>query len=604
MRTGILGVIILLVVMAYFFWPSAGEEVFEPQADPAALRKTASGIVQGYIGQKGAHIWQGIPYAQPPIGPLRWRAPLPLLAPSSQQEEVLQALAPGNVCPQLPSLLTPEADPTSVVTGSEDCLYLNIFAPPDADNLPVMYWLHGGGNSVGEGGSYSGANLALVQDVVVVTINYRLGVFGWFSHPALTTGDPRDDSGNYGTLDAIQGLAWVRDNIAAFGGNPDSVTVFGESAGAYDTLAMMASPLAEGLFHRAIVQSGGFETTPLPIARSSVADGGHPLSSAEIVKKLLVRDGRAGSVEDAGRYADDMSTTAMRDYLYSKAPEELFALFDGGGFGMVDLPMVLGDGFVLPDLSTEAIFSDPERHNMVPVILGTNRDEPSLFMTRDPRYVKTFLGFFPRLKDEAAYLRTVRYGALAWKYRGVDSLANAMRAAGNSNVYAYRFDWDEEPSQLGFDLSVALGAAHALEIPFVFNDFAGGLGLGYLYPFDDAQQALADSMSSYWTAFAYHGRPGRGRDGKEVAWLGWKDRGKTSLILDSLNDQGIFMDDQEVTLASMKAELAADDQIQDEMERCTHYARMFRGKHFIDAEYQALGGGFCGQIDPKSISMF
>ena len=146
---------------------------------------------------------------------------------------------------------------------------MNIYAPPNAENAPVMFWLHGGGNTIGEAASYSGENLAMKHGVVVVTINYRLGLFGWFSHPSLSTGNPADDSGNYGTLDVVRGLKWVKNNIEGFGGNPGNVTLFGESAGAFDTLAMMASPLAEGLFHRAIVQSGGFESTPMSVARNT-----------------------------------------------------------------------------------------------------------------------------------------------------------------------------------------------------------------------------------------------------------------------------------------------------------------------------------------------
>ena len=133
-----------------------------------------------------------------------------------------------------------------------------------------MLWLHGGGNSIGHGGSYSGDALATQENVVVVTINYRLGPLGWFSHPALASGDALDDSGNYGTLDAIAALGWARDNIAAFGGDPSNLTLFGESAGAADTLALMASPLAKGLFHRAIVQSGGFRTSSIATAQNFV----------------------------------------------------------------------------------------------------------------------------------------------------------------------------------------------------------------------------------------------------------------------------------------------------------------------------------------------
>ena len=165
----------------------------------------------------------------------------------------------------------------------------------------------------------------------------------------------------------------------------------------------------------------------------------------------------------------------------------------------------------------------------------------------------------------------MKYGALAWKERGVDSLANYMTAAGNPNVYAYRFDWDEEGSVMGYDLSVALGAAHALEIPFVFGDFEGGLGLGYLYGDSPGKEALSDSMMSYWTQFAISGDPGSGRDGNEVAWLSWGSDGMRSILLDTLEDQGIRMSPDEVTRDSIKAAIAGDPEITDQRERCRLY---------------------------------
>jgi para-nitrobenzyl esterase len=152
-----------------------------------------------------------------------------------------------------------------------------------------------------------------------------------------------------------------------------------------------------------------------------------------------------------------------------------------------------------------------------------------------------------------------------------------MRAAGNENVYAYRFDWDEEPSQMGFDLSVALGAAHGLEIAFAFNDFEGGMGIDYIYPGDEAQQSLANSMTSYWTEFAYNGNPAQGRDGMETPWLSWGTQGKRSLILDTPRDQGIFMDDHEVVLDELKQALINDPNISDQQERCNLYRSAFRG---------------------------
>lgn len=595
--------IIAVAALAGILWLNQPQTPsFVPKPNGDTVRITTSGSLLGYTGEKGAWVWRGIRYAKAPKGTLRWRAPLPAKPP--RKGGIIEAFTPGAPCPQLPSPLTGPAAPGQITVGSEDCLFLDIYAPPGVTEAPVMLWLHGGGNTIGTGSSYSGENLAMKHGVVVVTINYRLGLFGWFSHPSLTTGSAKDDSGNYGTLDVIRGLEWVRDNIQAFGGNPDNVTLFGESAGGFDTLAMMASPLAKGLFHRAIVQSGGFDTIAMAKGRERAENGGHPFSSAEIVNQLLVADGTVSDASAAQAYAKDMSRTRLRQYLYGKTPDDFYALFKDFSFGMVDLPNHFRDGTVLPNLDPAEIFASPDTHNLVPIILGTNRDEPALFMVRDPRYVDYWFGFLPRLKDPESYRRIVKYGALAWKERGVDSLARAMSGAGNDRVFTYRFDWDEEPSQLGFDLSTALGAAHGLEIPFVFDDFQGGLGLEYIYPHDDGQFTLANSISSYWTEFASSGDPGRGRDGQQVPWLGWGVQGKRSIILDSPADQGIFMDDGEVTIDGIKAALAADQGFTDERMRCEIYIRNFRDEQFVQAEYDALGNGACGSLDPASVSFF
>jgi para-nitrobenzyl esterase len=490
------------------------------------------------------------------------------------------------------------------MVGNEDCLYLNVWAPANARNLPVMLWIHGGGNTIGQGGTYNGAHLAAAENVVVITINYRLGPFGWFSHPDLARGNPLDDSGNYGTLDVVRALEWTRDNVSAFGGNPDNVTVFGESAGATDTLAMMASPLAAGLFDRAIVQSGGFMVTDMAAAQNFLPDGGHTMSSRELVANLLVADGTVDSLDAARDYETDMGPARLREYLYGKSAEEIFALFEQTPFGMINVPDNFGDGYVLPDMTTEAIFSSPDNYNVVPVILGTNRDEPALFMFRNPENLDRFLWIFPRLADEDAYLRAVRYGAESWKYRGVDSLARYMRASGNPDVYGYRFDWDEEGSVLGFDLSKALGAAHGLEIAFVFGDFEGGLGAGYLYDASEGREALSESMMAYWGEFARTGDPGRGTDGAQVQWLPWGEDDKTYIVLDTPEDQGIHMVEDQVTLAGLKEALATDTSITDPEERCRLYVRNFGWPKIDRAEYDSFGPDGCAQFDPEQFRMF
>jgi para-nitrobenzyl esterase len=569
-----------------------------PVRDDATVRTITTGSVVGYEHQPGVYAWLGLPYAAAPSGDLRWRAPQP---PASWQG-VREALQAGGRCPQKPSALAAADTGDASYAGTEDCLYLNVWAPADAEGLPVMFWIHGGGNTIGSGDTYVGANLAGQQDVVVITINYRLGPLGWFAHPALARGNPVDDSGNFGTLDVIRALQWTRDNAAAFGGDPDNVTVFGESAGAFDTLAMMASPKAAGLFHRAISQSGGFSPTPMGVASADVDQGGHDYSASEIVNRLLIADGTVADRNAALAMQSDMNATELRTYLYDKTPQDIFALWDDGGFGMINVPTNFGDGHVLPNMSTAEIFSNPENHNMVPVILGTNRDEPALFMAQSPEFVEYFLWIFPRLKDEADYLRRVRYGAMAWKARGVDELADYMTAAGNQHVYAYRFDWDEQGSVAGYDLSKALGAAHFLEVPFVFGDFVN-FPLADLFEPSPGRDALSRSMMSYWAAFAYQGDPASGRDGEQPAWLPWGTAGKTSLVLDTPQDQGIRMISDKVTRDRVVAGIAADPDIPSQRDRCALYVATFRwGGEFDHAEYENLGEAGCAEFDPDTLA--
>ena len=575
---------VLLSANLYVSYISSDEqEAVKQFRDETTYRYTRHGDVVGFIDQYGARSWQGIPYAKPPVDDLRWKSPQ---APEHSYD-LLETLLPGSPCPQFSGTNVEAENATSQgLIGSEDCLFLNIWAPPNAVDLPVMVWIHGGGNTFGDGGTYSGAWLAANREVVVVTINYRLGVFGWFSHPKLEQDNDEDASGNFGTLDIIRSLKWVKQNITEFGGSPENVTIFGESAGGFNVLSMIASPLASGLFHKAIVQSGGLNLTTKAHAEDFLLEGGHANSSSEILSKLLMEDGIIDNPQLAKQHIESMTTSEFSEYLYAKSPSEIFRILGNGGFGMLSLPDIFRDGHVIPNYESTELFSSADLHNVVPIILGTNRDEPSLFMVRNPKYVATYFGVIPRIKDKNFYKQTVKYGALAWKVRGVDSIANSMSLAGNSNIYAYRFDWDEEPSQYGFDLSLALGAAHALEIPFVFGDFENRL-FSSLYPNDDAQKSLSQSMTSYWTEFAYSGDPGRGRNGQNPHWAHWKEDGLTSLILDTENDAGIRMISDEYTMESIKTEFLSEEFANDE-QKCELYKTTFRGEHFKQTEYDNL----------------
>jgi para-nitrobenzyl esterase len=569
--------------------PSSGQTATSA-ADSELLRTTTSGDVKGFVGNHGAHTWLGVPFARPPVQTLRWRAP----QPPQPWRGVRQAVALGGRCPQFARPLGGEAQPDgSRLLGREDCLYLNVYAPASARQRPVMLWIHGGGATSGHAGSYDGSRLATSQNVVVITTNYRLGLFGWFAHPALANGDPRDDSGNYGTLDIIRALEWTLDNISAFGGDPQNVTVFGQSAGAANVLSLVASPLAKGLFHRAVVQSGSLQLTPMEAATRFAGELGDVNSAPEIVNALLMADGMAESPDAARKLQQDMTRDEIRNYLYAKSAETIMASVDL--FGALDdsaPPVLLADGYVLPAMSTAEIFGDSSHHNLVPIILGSNRDEPTTFMAGNPKH------FDPgsdglQLKDAPRYRREVKYGALAIRERGVDRMAAFMKAAGNPNVYAYRFDWDEEGVVEGVDMSAILGAGHGLEIAFVFGTFDRGSFRNF-YANSPDREALSDSMMSYWSQFASAGNPGRGRDGRLPQWLAWETNGKSALILDTPSDQGIAMTDQVLSVASIKATLAADPDITDPRERCTYYMEAFGdGPHFDPEEYTSFGPDGC-----------
>ncbi|MBN2627943.1 MAG: carboxylesterase family protein [Spirochaetales bacterium] len=247
------------------------------------------------------------------------------------------------------------------VIGSEDCLYLNIWRPQSQErDLPVYFWIHGGGNTIGSSRDNEGMSISGRGDMIVVTIQYRLGPFGWFTHPSMRTGEDRlGDSGNYGTLDIIKALEWVRDNISAFGGDPDNVTIAGESAGGLNVFTMIISPLAEGLFHKAMIQSGDFWTTSM-----SEAD----------------EDG--GMVLEAMLKADSLEETPDNDvasYLRGKSADEIMNAYVPGAAGLIDQRLgAYLDGIVLPESGIGAL-SDPAGYNRVPMIIGANRDERKLF---------------------------------------------------------------------------------------------------------------------------------------------------------------------------------------------------------------------------------
>jgi para-nitrobenzyl esterase len=457
---------------------------------PAAVRdrvKVETGVVKGAV-DNGVAAFKGIPFAAPPVGALRWKAP----QPAPHWKGVREAVEFGPRCMQGPiynDMVFRDKGP------SEDCLYLNVWtaAASAKARLPVMVWIYGGGYAAGATSEprQDGENLAH-KGVVVVSMNYRLNVFGFFSHPELAQESGHDSAGNYGLLDQVAALQWVRKNIARFGGDPAKVTIFGESAGSFSVSALMASPLAQGLFHRAIGESGSFCGDVLDLK---------PLSESEAA--------------DA-KFAESIGAHSLADLRAKPAAELLDAAVKQKDLWFS--PNV--DGYFLPQTVREIYASG--KQSRVPLLAGWNRDEGgygSIF-EKDAPTAANFVAFaHKRFGDKAdEFLKLYPADTDEQAKRSAQDLAGDQFIAfstwkwlemqgptGNSTLYRYEFD-DAPPAPVNAEATggdaAPRGAYHSAEIEFVFGVLASKN-----LPWRPEDKALSDLMSSYWSNFARNGDP-------------------------------------------------------------------------------------------------
>ncbi|AEP28260.1 carboxylesterase/lipase family protein [Brumicola nitratireducens] len=601
-------------VMALFLTACANEKVINT-ASPDTLRVISQGEIVGFEGEYGNHAWIGIPFATAPVGDLRWKAPK--TAPAFDAT-VFEALEHGSPCSQYAGGLGGVPGEPGTVSGSEDCLYLSVYAPKlsaadieqDNNKLPVMVWVHGGANKEGTGSLYDGSRIAAEQNVIVVSINYRLGPLGWFSHPALNeNGTALDKSGNYGTLDIIQSLKWVKENIAGFGGDADNVTLFGESAGGFNTYSLMLSPIAKGLFHKAISQSGRLSLSSVDVAANFVEDKGDEFSSQQVEIYL-----------HAMQKPDSASSNGIKTALLNSSNQERATFLKGmstaeilGAYQQKGKPTkarnpdLIADGFVLPLGDPAELFADSTKHNNVPLIAGTNRDESKLYQFKNPELVDTYLGFYSIVKDQSKYDALAEYPSRMWKFNGVDNFAAALSQSMPGKVWAYRFDWDEQARPLGIKIDRLIGAGHGMEIPFVFGFTDKSEIWQQMYNEDNQQsrEALSKRMRNYWAEFAYSGDPSKGLDEKGVKWLPWGTSNPQStpnsdkyLVLDTEADGGIRMDNKVVTLDSIEKDLLADTRLPDAKDKCSVFAALVKGKdtHWPESEYKDKVSGECAMF--------
>jgi len=435
---------------------------------PVVAIKT--GQLRGSLTGDGVAVFKNIPFAQPPVGDLRWREPLPAKAWTG----VRDATAFGPMCNQNDNKQFPH---------SEDCLQLNVWTPkwPAGSGAPVIVWVHGGGNTAGSGveALFNGEVLAR-HGVVVVNINYRLGIFGFFAHPGLTKESPNHAAGNYGLADQIMALHWVHDNIAKFGGNPANVTIMGESAGASDVNALIASPLSKGLFVRAIAQSG-------PVgAQSSLADA--EKRGVDLAAKL--------------GFTGEDSLAKLR----AVSDADLMAKAAQGGPGMgIDV-----DGWVLPEAATKVYAAG--REQKVGLLIGNNSQE------MQPRGAAA----------DIHQMISQRYGPLAERALAVYGVAGATdpQPDPENGTVLLQFTtdnsfrcgtvqeliWHTTAGNPGYEYQWSRtvhgqeekGAPHASEIPFIFGTLPVWQNMR---KYNDSDQAYAPQMQEYWTNFAKTGDP-------------------------------------------------------------------------------------------------
>jgi para-nitrobenzyl esterase len=472
------------------------------EQDPLVI-ETEAGLLQGSFADDGSQIrvFKGVPYARPPVASGRWRPPSAV----EGWDGVRVADHTGSACWQTTGR-TASVYTKGITDPSEDCLYLNVWTPPAGGGpAPVMVWFHGGGNTAGEGGSdiFDGTALAH-KGAVLVTVNYRLGVFGFLAHPALTAESEHRSSGNYGLLDQIASLEWVRDNISEFGGDPTRVTIFGQSAGSSDACRLMASPLASGLFHRVIGQSGSClgGALRLEARQGSEGEASAHANGLRIAEAFGVEgDGPEAAASLRAVESETLQTTRtgvgtgpiIDGWVTPRAPREVFEL---GEYNRAQL--------MVGSMADETKGLQPGLANV-----GADEYEPRVrrqYGASAATVLAAYEPFRSQSVAEALFRMTTDAGAGA----GARRWARLVERAGDP-VYLYYFSHPapvfrlyitDDPHLESPNGPRGMGAYHSADLAYVFNN-VGRVGMGW----DEHDIYLADVISSYWVNFAATGDP-------------------------------------------------------------------------------------------------
>jgi len=562
--------------------------------------ESSSGIIFG-TESKNVISWDDIPYALPPIGDLRWKAPRQF---DISAKNNLIAPMNDNFCVQKPSGLG-GSEGKNYFSGTEDCLYLDIKAPSKKQKelLPVMFWIHGGGNTTGLKDIYDFTSMVKKHNVIVVTINYRLGPFGWFSHPSIQDlQSGLDKTSNFGTLDIIEALKWVNHNISLFGGDPNNVTIFGESAGGHNVLSLLVSSQAKGLFHKAISQSGYTTSYSKKDAYKPLIDASiFKHSSWNVVNNIIKEKSLTVKQIEADK-------EKIREILKNLPADDFFKYYAQRA-SYENLPLLTSDGVVIPLIGLTASLSKKEYVNKVPTIAGSNRDEVKLWLASAKYFIDldySFLGSIfdvPKVKlnDKKAFNLFNSYRSKAWKIRGVDGPLRSLNKAGNDELFAYRYDWDDHRRFFIADFRELIGAAHATEIPLLTgnNKLVGDYGF-LIYPRGPSKKFTSKNMMQFWTNFAKTGVPGTSSNG--IEWQRYEVTSNNKfnfMLLDRRSNLGMRSDN--LSFSSLVVDLYKEDALT-ELEKCVVLLQMLT--YVGDDLYDKYESEYPGECERKESEKF
>lgn len=520
-----------------------------------AQRDTQYGPVQG-VDQGDSLVWYGIPYGAAPVGDLRWQAPQDPAAWSDVKD-----------CTQV----SPVAyQYSSGPIGTEDCLKLDVYTTPNAHKLPVLVFIHGGNNQTGNTKEILGSELVVRDNCVFVTIDYRLGLFGFNCLPALHRGS--DDTGNFTLLDIAKALDWVRDNIAQFGGDPDNITVSGFSAGGRDVMAMLASPMFAGRFQKAIAFSGGMTIADEAASESQIAWA---------IAPLAVEDGMFHNAADARNWlltsGDD-----VRNWLYSLDSARLCPLMSNAGIRMSVFPHLYGDGVVLPKEGF-----DTTTYNSVPLLMLTGETEFSMFAFGDRYFSSSEMSAYSAEEVQSAKDFAIKYGSDMYRIFNAECSAEKMYDNYNANIYLCQINYGDPDALTTIPV---LGAFHGIFVPLLAttNNYSAMVdfsGAGY--------QQMAVLFNRYLKNFIYTGNPNENLlsgvknlftgTSSLPEWKNWTPGEKVSMVMDaSASSAEIGCVDVSTTYDAIMDRMDADTSLSEDLkQKMIHH--VMNGRWFSDA---------------------